>query len=203
MIAAEELPKVVRAAARNDQRAWDRLFRAYTPTVRAVARRHRLAGFDQDEVVQRTWIALVRHIERVRDPASLHCWLKTTARRESLQVIRLAAREAPNQELVESRLPPVDDEPPIFAAVRRDVVREALASLPARQRDLLTALAAEPALTYEQVSARVGIPVGSIGPTRQRSLDRMRCDPRVRDLLDEHVAPGRPTRPVRLAAELV
>ena len=205
MIAASELAKLVRAAGRDDQRAWDRLVAEYTPVLKGVARRHRLGPFDQDDVVQRTFIALVRHIGRLRDPASLPFWLSTTARRESLHILQETAREVPDQDLVDRRPPfghdggstsVVDDE-------RRDVARKAVAGLPAHQRDLLSALAVEPALSYKQVSERVGIPVGSVGPTRQRCIERMRQDPRVCALLDEHAAPGRPTRPIRPAVGLV
>ncbi len=205
MIAAEELAKLVRAASSDDQCAWGRLVGEYTPLLKGVARRHRLGPFDQDEVVQRTWVALVRHIGRIRDPASLPFWLSTTARRESLHILQETAREVPDQELVDRRLPVGHDggSTPVVDAERRDVARKAVAGLPARHRALLSALAVEPALSYKQVSERVGIPVGSVGPTRQRCIERMRQDPRICALLDEHAAPGRPTRPPRPAVELV
>ena len=205
MIAARELAKLVRAAGRDDPCAWDCLVAEYTPMLKGVARRHRLGPFEQDDVVQRTWIALVRHIGRLRDPASLPFWLSTTARRESLHILQEAAREVPNQELVDRQLPlGHDDGPtPVVDAERRDVARKAIAALPARQRALLSAFAVEPALSYKQVGERVGIPVGSVGPTRQRCIERMRRDPRICALLDEHAAPGRPTRSMRSAVELV
>ena len=203
MISAEELPRLVRAAAGDDPRAWDRLVGEYTPAIRGVARGHKLGAFDQDDVVQRTWIALIGSIGRLRDPSSLPCWLTTTARREAVRIRKSTAREFPNQDLVESHAPAVLDEDRVLATERRDVARQALAVLAPQHRELLTALAAEPKLSYKQVSERVGIPVGSIGPTRQRCLERMRRDPRVGRLLDEYAAPGRPARPVRPPVELV
>ena len=63
----------------------------------------------------------------------------------------------------------------------------AASHMPAHQRELVAALSVEPALSHRQLSERLGVPIGSIGPTRQRCLERMRKDPRVATLLDEHV----------------
>ena len=203
MIAVAELPTIVRDAARNDSRAWDQLVREFTPTIQGVARRHGLGHFDSDDVVQRTWIALMGAIDSVRDPSSLRFWLTTTARRECLRLIARAGREVPSQELVESRLPTCDNASRLLEDERRDTTRAVVAALPTPQRDLLSALSAEPALSYEEVSERVGIPVGSIGPTRQRCLQRVRKDPRIAALLDECEVPAHMARRVRPELELV
>jgi RNA polymerase sigma factor (sigma-70 family) len=203
MIAGADLAPVVRAAVRNDPRAWERLVAEFTPTILRVARRHRLARVDQDDVVQRTWMALVRHIGHLHEPSSIGGWLATTARRESLGVIRERTREIPTENVMEHQPPQiVHDEFLPVGDERREAVRLATASMPPLQRALLSALTADPPLSYEQVSERLGIPVGSIGPTRQRVLARMRKDPRVSQLLDEYGPAHRPTRRVRPPIDL-
>jgi RNA polymerase sigma factor (sigma-70 family) len=203
MIANDALRTVLRSAAGNDQRAWERLFAEFTPTIRGVARRHGLASCDQDDVVQWTWIALFRHIDQVREPSSVGTWLVTTARRQSLRIISQAAREIPSENLESQEVPIVDGDYLPLDERRREAVRVAAASIPPRQRALIAALLVEPALSYKHVSEKLGIPVGAIGPTRQRALTRMRKDPRVSQLLDEYALPHHPTRPVHPEIEVI
>lgn len=196
MIAARELQSLVDAAIGDDQRAWERLVGEFTPMIRGIARRHRLGAFDQDEVVQRTFLALVRHIGRLRDPLSIPGWIATTARRASVAVIGEGAREIPTAEVVPDDSLQADHAESLLQAERREAVRSAAARMPARQRAFVSALSMEPALSQRQVSERLGMPVGSIGPTRQRCLERMRRDPGVSLLLREHMPVAqRPARP--------
>lgn len=204
MIAPRDLGALVEAAVADDPRAWDLLVKEFTPMIRGIARRHRLGSFDQDEVVQRTFLALVRNIGRMRDPLSVGAWIATTARRACLSVIRDGGREVPTADVCE--LDVLDGAPDdrLLEDERRAAVRSATTSMPAHQRELVAALSIEPSLSHRQVSERLGIPIGSIGPTRQRCLERMRKDPRVSMLLDEHVpATHRPARPQRSPLELV
>ena len=70
----------------------------------------------------------------------------------------------------------------LVAAERRQALREALAELPASRRDLLMLLLADPPLAYAEISARLGIPIGSIGPTRARALEQLRRTQALQDL---------------------
>jgi len=165
------------AAARGDQRAWNLLFRRHSPVIRAIACRHRLSEADQDDVAQRTWLTLLRHVEEVKDPAALASWLATTARRECLRVLAASQREALTDEPQ-----PIDDADPTtldeaVQSERRDALHTALNSLPCHQRQLLWAIVANPVSSYDQLSAMLGVPRGSIGPTRGRCLARLRRDP--------------------------
>lgn len=204
MIGAAELPAIVAAASRGDQRAWDRLVTEYTPAIKRVARRHGFGHFDQDDVVQRTWIALVHHIGAIREPASLEFWIKTTARRESLGILGHASGELLCGDVIEhTPALAAEEQPPPVEATHVEAVRSAASSLAGRQRDLVEALTAEPPLSYQQVSEKVGIPIGSIGPTRQRCIARLRRDPRIKQMLEQHPHVARPTRPLRTTPELV
>ena len=192
-----ELAADVAAAKGGDARAWERLVRGFTPVVRAVARRHRLGTHDQDEVTQRTWLALLRSIERIQEPDALAGWLQTAARRESLRVLRESSRAIPVGDVVTEETVPDEAGELHDAHLRRDSLRGAIRRFPARQRALLEALLAEPALSYEEIGARLDMPVGSIGPTRARCLARLRRDPSVAALGMDFEPPRRATRPHR------
>jgi RNA polymerase sigma factor (sigma-70 family) len=142
--------------------------------VRGIARSYRLSPADVDDVAQTAWLRLFNHIGRLREPAAVAGWLATTTRRECLHVLQVPMREWPTDdpELGDgSDL--ADPERELLDAERRTVLGRALATLPARHRELMTLLATQPALDYQQVSKALAMPIGSIGPTRARSLARL------------------------------
>jgi RNA polymerase sigma factor (sigma-70 family) len=174
---------LVHAAAAGDDGAWTLLVEHFSQTIRHVARRHRLCDADQDEVVQRTWIRLVERIATVREPAALAGWLVTTARREALGLLAGAAREVLGPEPVEPREDGHHAEElheAMAAEERRAALHRAIDGLPPHQRTLMRMLVTRPAMSYEEVGAALGMPVGSIGPTRGRSLTTLRRDPFLR-----------------------
>jgi RNA polymerase sigma factor (sigma-70 family) len=175
----------VRLAALGDGRAWSEIVAEFEGLLWAVARTHRLCHADQADVVQTTWLRFAENLDRLREPARLGAWLATTARRESLEVLAKSAREFPTDDalLPEEAYTP---EPArgLIAAEDRSAVRAALDVLPERQRALLYALFVEPEASYVDISAAVGIPIGSIGPTRGRSLERLRRDCGLRAMVD-------------------
>ena len=174
-----DLGALVAAAAGGDQKAWETIVARFDRTIRAIARRHRLAETDQDEVVQRVWIRLIRHIDAIRNPAALSGWLATAARNESLRLIT-SCRDIPVAVLpisaTEDDAGPEDE---AIAAERCAALHQALDRLPDRQRTLMRMLVAEPARDYDQLSAALDMRKGSIGPTRQRSLARLAHDPQL------------------------
>jgi RNA polymerase sigma factor (sigma-70 family) len=185
-----DVPLLVRSAAAGEEWAWEALIARFRPAVMAVARRHRLGHADQEDVAQRTWLALVANLNRVNDPERLPGWLMTTARREALRILNGLNRETP---VAADELPDEGEEVPFeerLSAVERGLaLHGALDAVPARQRTLMRRLMAEPQPSYEQVSRELGIPVGSIGPTRQRCLDRLRADGPLNRALDLAHAP--------------
>jgi RNA polymerase sigma factor (sigma-70 family) len=174
---AAELDRVVRDARAGNGRAWGALIDRFTPRIRRVARAHRLPANDVEDVVQTTWLRLLEHVHRVADPKAVGSWLETTARHESLRVIRAQRRELPvdGESLPDEGVPPVDDER-LVAAERSAALIGTLATLRPRERDLLAMLLADPAPSYAEISQSLGIPIGSIGPTRARMLERLRRD---------------------------
>ena len=178
-----ELIALVRAARAGDSAAWTRLVERFTPTVRTIARTYRLQPTDIDDVVQATWLRLFNHIDRLRDPSAIAGWLATTARRESLRLLQAPVREQlTNDPLLGDRAEHDGAGTELLAADRRAVLARALATLPDRHRALMTLLASQPDPDYQQISTTLGMPIGSIGPIRARSLARLQRHPELRSL---------------------
>ena len=167
---------LVAAAAAGEPLAWNQLIDRYAVLIRSVCRAHRLCDADADDVSQLTWLRAVEHIGRLRDPHRFGAWIGTTARHECLRSCAGASassrpRTRSQQPLFAAHADPDETE---LAAERRDAVRRALGSLPPRQRTLLRLLHSDSAPSYEAIGSALDMPVGSIGPTRGRALERLR-----------------------------
>jgi RNA polymerase sigma factor (sigma-70 family) len=177
----------VRAAKAGDEIAWTRLVERFDPPLREIARSYRLAPADIDDVMQATWIRLLRHIGRIREPAAIAGWLATTVRRESKRLLQRPVREQlvadPN---LRDRPEPDSAETAVLAAERRAALAHALAALPERHRRVMALLASDASPDYHRISASVGIPRGSIGPIRARSLARLERSAELRALWTAH-----------------
>ena len=142
-----------------------------------MARAYGLSDSDAADVTQTAWLRLVEHLHRVRDAERVGAWLAATPRHEALRVLRVAGRQLPvgdDAELVPSDLVQVTPESVALAAEQRSIVWRAFAALaPSRQR-LLRVLMADPPPSYQEAAAALDMPVGSLGPTRGRCLDRLR-----------------------------
>jgi RNA polymerase sigma factor (sigma-70 family) len=174
---AIEPAELVTRAAAGDRSAWTALVDAYAGLIFSIARSHRLNDADATDVSQTTWLRLVENLDRLKDPARVGAWLATTARRESLRVIGVAARQIPTAE--DKELEPrnreyIDVDAALLAAERDEHVRAALAQLPPRWATMLLLLSGDDALSYQELSERLDMPVGSIGPTRARCLQKLR-----------------------------
>jgi RNA polymerase sigma factor (sigma-70 family) len=176
------------ARARNgDEQAWDALVERYSPLIWAICRRYLLGGADAEDVGQAVWLRLVDRLEAIRDPAALAGWLATTTQRECGRVLRAARKpQAPRQGLNAENIPDeytgiAEDEPLI--AERHAALREAFTHLPPCCQQLITMLIEDPPKPYAEISAELGIPVGSIGPNRGRCLDKLRRHPAIAALI--------------------
>jgi RNA polymerase sigma factor (sigma-70 family) len=182
---------LVTRARTGDQQAWDELVERYNPLVWAICRRYRLSAADAQDAGQSTWLHLVEQLGNLRDPAALPGWLATTSRRECARVLRAAHHpqaaavvpDADNTADEQAEMP----EQELLAAERHAVLRAALTHLPPRGQQLLTLLTRDPPVPYAQISATLGIPVGSIGPTRRRCLDKLRSHPAITALITADV----------------
>jgi RNA polymerase sigma factor (sigma-70 family) len=173
----------------GDQVAWDELIERYSPLVWSICVRYQLARPDIDDVGQSVWLLLVEQIGRLREPAALPGWLATTTRRECLRILRAARRPDQVELPPEGQMPSDPDaamiEQEIIVAERDAALRAAFAELPPGCHELLSMLMSDPPCAYADISATLGIPVGSIGPTRARCLNRLRRSPHLTAVLGE------------------
>jgi RNA polymerase sigma factor (sigma-70 family) len=171
------LAPLTREAAAGCEDAWRDLIGRFDPMLRGIVRGYRLDVADVEDVVQTTWIRAYRNLDRLNEPGAVGAWLAITARREALRTLQRGVRELPSAEPQ-----PADEaggEAPDEIAVRRErrsAVRAAVRRLPNRQRTLLSEMLNRPCASYEEIAAALEMPVGSIGPTRDRALTRLRTD---------------------------
>lgn len=154
----------------------DGLVRVMTPVLWHVVRSYRLDQEMAEDVIQTTWLALVRRRESIDDPAAIGGWLTTTARREAWRVRQRAARAVPvEEEEISFRLPQQKSaESAAVESDERDRIWAAVGTLPERCRRLLRIVAFENRPDYTQIAETLDMPVGSIGPTRGRCLAKLR-----------------------------
>ena len=177
-IPPEEAAALVQRAGSGDERAWDALVEAYIGLVWSITRAHRLSVGDAADVSQTTWLRLVENLDRLDDPSRVGAWLATTARRECLRILRLSDRqvlvedEAELERGGERQAEPVDAL--LLKAEEAEAVRAAFVRLPERCQEILALLMADPPPSYSDVSVALRLPIGSIGPTRGRCLEKLR-----------------------------
>jgi RNA polymerase sigma factor (sigma-70 family) len=182
------VPDLVTRARTGDKQAWEALLERYAPLIWSICWQYRLGHVDAQDVGQSVWLRLADQLDKIRDPAALPGWLATTTRRECGRVLDTARRSrAPVHALDLENLPderacPADQE--LLAAERHAALREAFSRLPPDGQQLIAMLITDPPVPYTEISARLGIPVGSIGPKRSRCLDKLRRDPAISALIN-------------------
>jgi len=174
---------LARRAAAGDQAAWNQIVDRYAHLVWSICVRSGLSSEDIDDVSQSVWLLLVESIGSLREPAALPGWLARTTKNECLRVLLVTHRHAHAGLPADDPMPVdpdavvIDDE--ILRAERDAALRAAFAELPLRCRELLSMLMRDPPCHDEDISATLGIPVGTIGPMRDRCLDRIRRSPHI------------------------
>ena len=175
--------------ARNgDKQAWDELVERYAPLIWSICHRYRLRRADADDVGQSVWLRLAGQLMFLRHPAALPGWLAITTQRECGRALRAAQKqEAPGHWSDAADIP--DEvtgvaESELLRAERHAALREAFTQLAPDSRQLIVMLIQDPPVPYAEISARLGIPVGSIGPTRGRCLEQLRRDPAIAALIN-------------------
>jgi RNA polymerase sigma factor (sigma-70 family) len=184
---------LVTRARTGDKQAWDALVERYAPLVWSICRQYRLSAAHAEDVGQNVWLRLVEHLDTLRDPAALPGWLATTTRRECCQFLRsehrlgavaaTAGQDIPDDQAVAA-------EQQLLIAERHAVLREAFTHLPPRHQQVLALLIQDPPVPYAQISATLGIAVGSIGPLRRRCLQRLRAHPAIAALINAEAPPA-------------
>jgi RNA polymerase sigma factor (sigma-70 family) len=183
---------LVTRARDGDERAWVALVERYAPLIWSLCRRYRLGATDTADVGQNVWLLLVNHLGKIRDPAALPGWLVTTTQRECGRVLGRAQRKGARRMLDAENIP--DDETQtieqgLLAAERHAALREAFTHLPPRDQQLIALPTEDPPVPYAEISIKLGIPVGSIGPNRRRCLDKLRHHPAIAALISGEAQP--------------
>lgn len=174
-----EVAELVRAAADGDASAWNDLVDRFSPLVWNICMRYKLSRADASDVCQNVWLRLTERLDTIREPAALAGWLATTARRECLRTFRGHHGEIPTSfeiDVADER-DRTDPDRALLHHERQQALLAALAELPERARELLLMLIEDPPRSYREISEKLGIPIGSIGPTRARHLERLRRSP--------------------------
>ena len=155
--------------------AWEALVDRYSDLVYGIARRAGLDGPAGEDVVQDVFLSLLKNLRRLRDHDRLMGWIVRTTRRASWRAARrfrsTRAREEASSRPDED-VAPLPDEV-VIEEERRHFVRRALAALESKCQRLLDALFLRETSDYQALSVELGMPVGSIGPTRKRCLEKM------------------------------
>ena len=190
-----DIEDLVRGAREGDQESWRDLVARHQPIIDAVNRRYRLSHEDGADVSQTVWLQLTSHLDSIREPRALPGWIKVTAEREAYRLIRIGRRTTslePIADFYEGQSGPAElrfsgnteeIDTDLLRTEEQAAIRAGLATLKANQRDLLLMMVAEPAVPYAQISGQLGLPVGSIGPTRARCLRKLQSAPSVQALL--------------------
>jgi RNA polymerase sigma factor (sigma-70 family) len=162
----------------GDEAALDELVRMMSPVLWHVVRATGLDREASEDVVQNTWLTLVRSADSVRDPQAITRWLCTSARREAWRVSKAATRIRPvEDEVLDARMPVASSpEAEVVTDDEKAHLWRALGRLPERCQKLLRIVAWEPRPDYSSVAEGLGMPIGSIGPTRRRCLDKLRVE---------------------------
>ena len=186
-------------AARNgDEEAWEQIITRYQSLVNTISRRHRLAPYDANDVSQYVWMQLLAHIDRLREPQALRGWISATTRHRCYEILRTHKRSVSVDPLVICRIELVDTaarrtnsesrfavDDDLLRAEQRRAIRQGLAELTETQQHLLLLLVADPPVPYCEISRRMNVPIGSIGPTRARLLKKLQNSVAVRLLIED------------------
>ena len=168
---------LVKRAAGGDPAAWSEIVERYAPLIWSICTRFQLSTDDRKDVEQSVWLLLVEQLGKLREPAALPGWLATTTRRECLRVVTASRKSERLGTGLDDALQFVDNtiiDEEILMAERNAALRAAFAELPPKCQRLLAMLTSDPPCSYAEISAGLGIPIGSIGPQRARCLERMR-----------------------------
>jgi len=162
----------------GDDSALDELVRMMSPVLWHVVRATNLDREASEDVVQNTWLTLVRSADSVRDAQAITRWLCTAARREAWRVSKAGSRTRPvEDEVLDARMPvQTSPESEVVSDDENSRLWQALGRLPERCQKLLRIVAWEPRPDYSAVAESMQMPIGSIGPTRRRCLDKLRVE---------------------------
>jgi RNA polymerase sigma factor (sigma-70 family) len=168
--------------AEGDELAWGTLIRRFQRLVFAIPMRAGLSEDLAEHVFHETFARLAEGIGALQRPERIRAWIVTTARRLTIDEIRsrAGARRTQGEEVLDRIEDPAALAPDELTLLEtRHLVRQALLRLGDRCRRLLKALfydESDPPRSYESIASELGMPVGSLGPTRARCLKKLSAE---------------------------
>jgi len=171
---ARQVSDAIRRHLAGDRSAMTDLTRIVRPWLHHVIRSHRLPAHTVEDAVQSTLLAVLRHADDLRNPDAALAWISVVARREALREVRAQQRYVLVDE-PDVVMPAAPDPAEIaLDRISHAVVRRTVSALPPRHRRLLELIVRDDRPNYACISSALKMPIGSIGPTRRRGLERMR-----------------------------
>lgn len=184
-VASASPAQLVALALAGERVAWEAIVDRYQRVAWKVVATFDLPTEDRNDVFASTFFRLFERLGTIREPEKLPGWIATTTRNEALTLLRSRNRERPADPAAEA----VAAEPPNDEGLLEDelhhALRAAFGHLAPECRELLGLLTADPPLSYDDIAELTGRPRGSIGPTRQRCLDRLRRSAELRPFIDD------------------
>jgi RNA polymerase sigma factor (sigma-70 family) len=186
------------AARKGDEEAWEQIIDRYQSLINGISRRHHLAPYDAHDVSQYVWMQLVNHIDNLRETRALPGWISATTTHRCYEILRTCKRLVNMDPLTTGLFDliniterttaseggfEVDDD--LLRTEQRLAIRQGLSELTQTQQQLLLLLVADPPIPYSEVSRRMNLPIGSIGPTRARLLKKLRKSMAVQQLVED------------------
>jgi RNA polymerase sigma factor (sigma-70 family) len=177
------LTELVELARGGDEDAWRTLVARVKNLVWKTVNGFRLGRGDAEDAFAATFFRLAEHIDTIREPERLPGWVATTARNESLALIKRNRRALALDPT--DNWTPADHAEHIVESELKQAIHESFKQLSDLCQQLLRLLTADPPLSYEQVASVLDMPMGSIGPNRQRCLERLRANRPMRPFMTE------------------
>lgn len=183
----EEVATLVRRHFDGDANALAKLTEIYQGLVKAAARRVLRCASDVDDAVQDTWLTFVRCGDRIADPTRVGAWLWTVALNSARRIQRRQGRCIAAENIVDLADEICDDRPDPDQSLQRceraAAVHRAAADMREADRRVLHLMMDERGYDYRQISSISGRPIGSLGPTRDRIIRKLRTNPQVAELM--------------------
>ncbi|HEY0868397.1 MAG TPA: sigma-70 family RNA polymerase sigma factor [Fimbriimonas sp.] len=173
----EDLERLVDRCRQGDDRAWGTLVDRFQALVYSIPRRYGLQEDDAADVFQATFQTLLQNLDRIESARALPRWLAVTASRESLRIKRISGRAESGGDLPLDEILSSEEKSAEAGAIEADLafrLRQGLSEMQEKCRSLLSMLYFEDGVSYETISDKLSMPIGAIGPTRARCLEKLR-----------------------------
>jgi RNA polymerase sigma factor (sigma-70 family) len=179
-----ELVRFAESARAGDHDAWTALVDRLKGVAWKVLYGFELSQEDRKDAFAATFFHLYERLSTIRELHKLPGWVATTARNEALMLVRRRDRQVPMDELPLRDVDSVDHDTALLDSELKRAMALAFRRLPADAQALMRLCTADPPIGYDEISRLLGVPRGSIGPKRQRCLERLRNSPELAPFLD-------------------